>query len=618
MRLSDYILAYLADRGVTTVFGVTGAAIADLIDAFTRTDRVRFVVTQHEQAAANAAEGLARMTGGLGVAVATSGPGGTNLLTGIANCWYDSIPALFITGQINSKFLKTSLRLRQVGFQENDIVAMARPITKYAIQSRKPQDIRYLLDRLYYLATSGRPGPVLLDIPVDVLRAEVDLEIQRGTTGPPICPPPLLDLDIERYLAALSQAERPVLLIGGGVRLAGAVEAVRELGRVLGIPCIPTWNALDVFASDYDFYRGRVGTYGGPGRNFAVQNSDLLLAIGCRMSGRITGGLVESFARGAQRFSVDIDPALLDPALQTVKAHVNIECDAAVFIAALIAAAQMRTRRTFGGWLELTAEWRDKYNPANITPTGAGVNPYVFVAEMARQLTPRDVIVSDTGGNAVVVHQAFKTKTGQRLFSSHGHSAMGHALGQAIGACYAPGVERVICLIGDGGLQMSLPDLQTIRHYNLPIKIFVFNNGCYGIIKSYQDTNLGGRYTASGPDGYSAPDFENIMRAYNVPGAVIESREEFADIATVLSWPGPAICDVRMPGQWTYEPRIWGWQTGIEDQFPYLDRAEFRRNMLIPPMPGWETPAGPGGMLDGTTVSGRLSGVHAHLARRQR
>jgi len=604
MKLADYVIEFFADRGVRDVFVVYGAAIGDLVDAFTKTDRIRYLCVMHEQAGAFAAEVVTKISGRLGVTLVTSGPGGTNLVTGIANCWYDSIPNVFLTGQVHSQFMRSDPSIRQLGFQENDIVSIVKPITKYAVMVTDPARIRYELERAVWEATHGRPGPVLIDMPLDLQKVDVDPAALDGFT-PPIEAPgavPVADA-IERYLDALSRAERPVLLIGGGVRLADAVEEVRALGETLGIPCLPTWNALDVFTSDYALYRGRVGTYGGPGRNFAIQNADLLLTIGCRISGRITGGVPETFARAATKFFVDVDDANLDPKLQQVRGDVNVKCDAKAFAQALLARARVRGVKRFDAWLERTREWRDRYDPVRpeFRDTTGIVHPYVFMDELSRQLTARDVIVADCGGNVVVTNQAFRTKYGQRLISSNGNSPMGFSFAGAIGACVVaePG-QRVVCIIGDGGFNMNVQELQTLVTYELPLKTFIMNNHVYGITKAYQDTNFGGRYEAAGPKGYRPPDFVKLTEGYGVATETIaDHRDLAAKIARVLAHPGPIVCDVNMHEHIRYEPRIFGWNTPIEDMYPYLPREEFRANMAIEPMPGWEKPAMPGGARTG-------------------
>src|SRR3989344_5511455 len=292
MKVADFIINHLADRGIDKIFVVYGAANGDLIDAFARTNKTRYVAVMHEQAGGFAAEGYAKVSGKPGVAIATSGPGGINLVTPIGNCYYDSVACLFITGQINSQFLRPDPSIRQVGFQETDIVSIVKPITKYAKMVVNPLDIKYEMEKALFIAQDKRPGPVLLDIPLDIQKKDIDVSQLVGFDRDAVAASyntAVVDAQIGRYLNDLSRAERPVLMVGGGVRTAGAVDALLALGKQLKIPMFPTWNALDIVPSDYEYYGGRIGTYGGPGRNFGIQNSDLLLAVGSRISGRITG-----------------------------------------------------------------------------------------------------------------------------------------------------------------------------------------------------------------------------------------------------------------------------------------------------------------------------------------
>lgn len=614
MKLADFVIEYLRKIGIEKVFVVYGAASGDLIDAFSRVEGIDYVAVMHEQAGAFAVETCAKVSGELSCFIATSGPGGTNLLTGIANCYYDSVPSLFITGQINSRFLKKVNTLRQVGFQENDIVGMARPVTKMAEMVMAPEHIRFILDKAVETAQSGRPGPVLVDIPTDIQKMDVD-PVSLASERPKSKPSDygLARSQIREFIKDFKKAERPVLLVGGGIWSARAVYETRQLGAWLKVPCLPTWNAIDVFTSDYEFYRGRVGTYGGPGRNFAIQNSDLLLAIGTRISGRITGGYVEAFARGAKKYIVDIDEALLTPELQQVKGDVNIHCDAKSFIMMLLEelAGQELPDRTW--WLDKTKEWRDKYVPClpEYYQERDYVHPYVFMKVLSEELEPGDVVVADCGGNTVVTFQAFETKFGQRVCSSNGNSPMGYSFAGAMGACFLikqrailPGhqpVRRVICVIGDGGMNMNIQELQTLINYNLPLKTFIMNNHSYGITRQFQETNYEGRYLASGPDGYNPPDFVKVVKAYGIKTETIElgySLKNYDDvrekIKEVMNYPGAIVCDVDCGMFSRYEPRIFGWKTPIEDAFPYLPRDEFRSNMLIEPVEGWENPPMPG------------------------
>lgn len=598
MQVGDYVLQYLADLGVKKVFLVYGSAIGDIVDAFTRTARLEYVCVMHEQAGAFAAETLTKVDGSIGVCLVTSGPGGTNLVTGIANAWYDSIPNIYLTGQVQRMLIRKDPAIRQLGFQENDIVSMVKPITKFAATVMDPKQIKWVLDKAVYEATHGRPGPVLIDLPADLQKEDVDPSSLVGYVGDDPMPEYLQGLDqvIDTYLDRLNQAERPVLLGGGGIHLSGAVEAAQEVGRVLKIPCIPTWNALDIFSSDYPFYRGRVGTYGGPGRNFAVQNADLLLTLGCRISGRITGGVPHTFARAAYKVIVDVDKANLTPDFQEVKGDVNIYCDAKVFAKRLIERAKARKLKDFGPWLDRTLEWRDTYDATRMesAETSGIVNPYTFMRVLSEQLGPRDVVVADCGGNVVLTNQAFRTKTGQRLVSSNGNSPMGYAFAGAIGACFADARGKVVSIIGDGGFNVNIQELATVKNYNLPLKTFILNNHVYGITKAYQDTNFGGRYEASGPIGYAPPDFLKIAEAYGIHGVCITDHEDLAaQIQAVLEHEGPVVCDVNIHEWITYEPRIFGWSTPIEDMYPYLSREEFLSNLYIPPAPGWDNPVYP-------------------------
>lgn len=600
MKLSDYVVTYLRKIGVDKVFVVTGAAIADVIDSFTRVEGIDAIAVMHEQTASFASETYTKVSGKLGVSMATSGPGGTNLLTGIANCWYDSIPNLFITGQINSKFLRSDPSIRQVGFQENDIVSMSKPITKYSEIVTDPKKIKWTLEKAVYEAKTGRPGPVLIDLPIDIQKCDINPDELVGFIPNKNATFQMnkVEQSVNEYLTMLNNSQRPVLLVGGGVRLANAVDELRELGNLLKIPCLPTWNALDIIDSEYEYYRGRIGTYGGPGRNFAIQNSDLLLSIGSRISGRITGGVVESFARNAYKYIVDIDEVNLDPELQQVKGDTNIFCDAKDFIKLMIKLVNKKSIKTFDDWLEKTRLWREKYDPVLEEYNNSKfVNPYIFISELSKQLLPGDVIVGDCGGNVVVTNQAFKTKYGQRLCSSNGNSPMGYSFSGAIGACYAKGKNsnnNVICLISDGGFNMNIQDLQTVKLNNLPLKTFIMNNHVYGIIKAYQDTNLEGRHEASGPKGYNPPDFIKIVKAYGIETESIQNHSDLRKkIKKVLDYNGPIVCDVNMHEYYKYEPRIFGWKTPIEDMYPYLSREEFISNMFIDPVEGWKDPVLP-------------------------
>lgn len=607
MKVADFIISYLRDYGVKQVFQVYGAATGDLVDAFSRIEGIEFICPIHEQGGTFMIETIAKVTNKMQVFMATSGPGGLNALDGMANCYYDSVPALFITGQVNSKFLRKTVGQRQIGFQENDIVSMAKPVTKYSKMVTDSKMIKYELEKAIYIANCGRKGPVHLDIPTDLQKQDIEFGELLGYKAKNNGVPNWYKEDcIVLTIEALREAKRPVLLIGGGVHWSNAVELVRKLGEKLKIPCIPTWNATDIITSDYPYYAGRIGTFAGPGRNFTVQNCDLLISIGSRISGRITGGQVGLFAREATKIIVDIDPHMLDIETQEVKGDMNVCMDAKEYVSLLLDCLDGEKVPNWSKWMAQATEWADRYHP--VLPEYYNtefVHPYAFMQELSRQCKPGDIIITDSGGNAVTTFQCFETKYGQRLISSNGNSTMGYSFAGAIGVCFLPEYineqkGRVICIIGDGGMQMNIQELQTIKHYGLKLKTFILNNHCYGITTQFQGTNYGSRYLASGSNkdpklsGYSVPDFGAIANAYGIDIGYIGKRNMGNAINAMLTYPRAVVCDVNCGHYTKYEPRIFGWKTPIDDVYPYLPREEYRKNMTIKPYEGWENPAMPG------------------------
>ncbi|MDO8574169.1 MAG: thiamine pyrophosphate-binding protein [bacterium] len=602
MKVADFVINYLADYGIKEMFVVYGAANGDLIDAFTRTDKTRYIAVMHEQAGGFAAEVYAKVSGKPGVAIATSGPGGMNFVTPIGNFFYDSVPGLFITGQINSRFLRPDPTIRQVGFQETDIISIVRPITKYAVMITDPESIKYELEKALFLAQDGRPGPVLLDMPLNIQKQEIDpdkligFDPETEKTGYSL---DAIDEKIDRFLEDLKKAKRPSLMIGGGVRIAGAVEKLLEIGRKLKIPMYPTWNALDIITSDYEYYGGRIGTYGGRGRNFGLQNSDLVLAVGSRISGRITGGNLSSFLREAKKYVVDVDITLLQKKLQQVPFDVSIHADAKLFLDRLSKKLETYSVPDFHEWTTKVIGWKDKYDPVKpeYFEQKEYVNPYAFFRVLSEAMSKDDILVGDCGGNIVVSNHAFETKQGQRNITNNGNSPMGFSFAGAMGAWFASDKKQnVVCTIGDGGMNMNIQELQTFINYGIKVKTFIVNNHIYGITKAFQETNFEGRMEACGPKGYNPPDFVKVANAYGIKTVTISNNSELKEkIKEVLDYDGPIICDVNCHEWHTYEPRIFGWKTPIEDMYPYLPREEFKANMFIQPLEGWESPEMPGG-----------------------
>ena len=593
MKVADYIIDYLADYGIEDVFLVYGAANGDLVDAFTRNDKIRYVAVMHEQGGGFSAEGHAKISGKIGVALATSGPGGMNFVTPIGNCYYDSIPCLFITGQINSQFMRPDKSIRQIGFQETDIVSVVEPMTKYAKTITDPSDVKYELEKAIHLATEGRPGPVLLDIPINVQKQDID---EKTLLGYDVGLKTTYDVgainkQIDTYIEDLKNSERPCLMIGGGVRLSGAVDELLELGRELKIPMFPTWNALDIVCSDYEYYGGRIGTYGGAGRNFGIQNSDLLLAIGSRISGRITGGNIHTFAREAKKYMVDVDKAGLQKKLQQVPFEECIYSDAKLFIELLMERLKSEDLPDFGWWVDKVMGWKVKYDPVtkSMFEPKKYPHPYAFTRILSEEMKSNDIFVADCGGNIVVSNHAFETKVGQRYFTNNGNSPMGFSFAGAIGAAIAADEsQNVVCVIGDGGFNMNIQELQTIVNYQIPVKTIILNNHIYGITKAFQETNFEGRAEACGPVGYNPPNFVDIVEAYKIPTMIVDDGSDYEkvreQIREFLNHDGPIVMDLNCHEYHTYDPKIVGWETPIEDMYPYLSDEEFNDNMYIKPI----------------------------------
>jgi acetolactate synthase I/II/III large subunit len=615
VRLADYVINFLAEQGIKEVFCVYGSANGDLIDAFTRNDKIRYICTLHEQAAGFAAEAYSRVSKKFGVASATSGPGGHNLITPIANCYYESVPVLFITGQQITKFLKKTNKIRQNAFQETEIIEIVSPIIKYSKMILDKKSIRHELEKSIHLMTSGRPGPVLLDIPIDIQKSMIDPNTLIGFVKDES-----LEILNERknnaqnfiieYIGDLKKAKRPAIIVGGGVRLAGCEKELLELLKLLKVPVFPTWNALDTIASDFEFYGGRIGTYGGDGRNFGIQNCDLLLCLATRVSGRITGGNPSYFARGAKKYIVDIDAEILKDGQHDVKFDKKLCHDIKDFITEfLLQYSKVDDRNSgynewtpafwntgFSEWNKVVQNWKDQYrvvSPQYYKETRP-VNPYVFIELLGKKLKNNDIIIGDCGGNIVITSQALQTKTGQMFFSNNSNSPMGFSFSAAIGAWFASKPDQnVVCIIGDGGMNMNIQELQTLCNYKIGIKVIILNNKIYGITKAFQKTNFNGRFEACGPKGYNPPDFGKVVRAYGIEYFSITSNNEISIdkiLEKVLSYPhnSPVVLNVDCQEYHKYIPRIVGWNTPIEDMYPYLPREEFKKNMFIDPVEHWQ------------------------------
>ncbi|MCX6008150.1 MAG: thiamine pyrophosphate-binding protein [Chloroflexi bacterium] len=597
MRLADYVVHTLADKGVKHVFMITGGGAMHLNDAFGLEQRIQYVCNLHEQACAMAAEGYARTAEKMAVVCVTSGPGGTNTLSGVLGQWMDSIPALYISGQVRfeTTIASTDLPLRQLGDQEANIVDIVRPITKYAAMVTDPQLIRYHLEKAMHLAVSGRPGPVWLDIPLNVQSSSIeetnlksyDPEEDAHTTRPG-----LVEEQINEVIERLSMSERPVILAGAGIRLAGAADAFYHLAERLGIPVQVAWDAIDLFPSAHPLYAGRPSTMGQRGANFIFQNADLLLSLACRLNVRQIGYTFPAVARAAYKISVDIDPAELKK--PTIKIDLPINADVGEFIRTLHMRLRSRELPQKTAWLSWCKERTQRY-PVVLPEyyrRRKPVNPYVFCDMLSERLDAQDVMVSSNGASCVIPIQVMQIKRGQRHIVNSGSAAMGYGLPAAIGACFANGRKRVICFEGDGSIQMNIQELETIAYHRLPVKIFLFNNSGYLSVRTTQNNFFDGHLVGeSTKSGVGFPDFVKLAKAYGIPACRITSHSQFEEtIERVLDSDGPVLCDVIMdPGQ-LFSPRTASQRlpdgrmvsSPLEDMFPFLEEREFLSNMIIP------------------------------------
>lgn len=585
MLVADYILDYLAKQGIKEVFLMTGGAISFVVDAFHGRKDIGYVCIAHEQAAAMAADAYARLGPNLAATMVTSGPGATNLITGICCSWFDSIPVLHISGQVNTYEQKGNTNVRQIGFQETDIVSVVKPITKFAAQLDKPENIRYLLEKATYIAKSGRPGPVLIDIPQDFQRVEINPKKLKGFT--PVeknqTNSNSVAKQVEKTLTLLESAKRPVLLVGYGTRIAKAEKDIIKLALKLKIPVVTSWSAKDIFIHEFPYLIGQIGVYGHRSANFTVQNADVLLSIGSRLDTRQTGGKPQTFARGAKKIIVDIDASELNK--KKVVPDIAINADAKLVIKELLSKSTKSSLGDHTEWLEKCITWKNAYPMVlpEYRKEDKYVNPYVFSQRLSQLLDDNAVVIPDDGGHLTWTMQGFEVKGTQRLISAFGNSPMGYALPASMGASLALGKKQIICIDGDGSLQINIQELQTIAHYKIPVKIFVLNNEGYGIIKQFQELYLGSRFEASGK-GYSHPDFIKVAKAYDIKTYNLKNHKNLDTvIQAVLKEKGPVLVNVHLNPRQKLIPKL---QFGkpIEDLSPALSRKEFLKNMSIEPL----------------------------------
>lgn len=597
IKLSDYVFQFIAELGVRHVFLVVGGGAMHLNDSLTRRNDLEFVCNLHEQACAIAAEAYARVANNLGVALVTTGPGGTNAITGLVGAWQDSTPCLFLSGQVKRSDLMCGRGVRQMGVQEVDIVSLVRTVTKYACTIMDPWTIRYHLEKAVFLARAGRPGPVWIDIPLDVQAALIEPEKLSGFDATDIVPADersLVKKEIEKIIDLLNESDRPVLLGGNGIRLAGAQNGFLRLVDGLAIPVLLTWPAMDLLPEAHELLAGRPGSAAPRGANFTLQNSDFLLALGTRLDLVLTGFAPEKLARAAKKVAVDVDPnelAKLNHILDYA-----ICADASVFIREFLQQVERVKRKDRSAWMMRCLEWKRKYPvvlPEHRQPIEK-VSCYYLTEVLSDCLQADDVIVPGSSGFGVEIFLlAFKVKAGQRIFNTTALGAMGFGLPAAIGACLASGRRRTVCVDGDGGFQLNIQELETLRRLDLPVKCFVLNNGGYGSITAMQERYFGRLIGSDAKSGLTLPDLVKVASAYGLTSCRITGQADLkAEINNVLEMPGPVICDVLMRRDEQRAPSLSSAQKPngmmvskpLEDLWPFLERNEFLSNMIVPPI----------------------------------
>ena len=582
MNLSDYVLKHLASKKIKEVFLITGGAISFLVDAFSRTKKINYISVAHEQAAAMMADSYSRLGPNYSCTMATSGPGATNLITGIACSYFDSIPSLHITGQVNTyeqqESHKSTKNVRQVGFQETDIVAISKPITKFSYKIKKPSEIKYILEKAYHIATTGRPGPVLIDIPMNFQRVKVNPKKLRSFH--PVANSYFLNIkkEISKIQKKLDESNKPVLILGGGIKNGKAEKELEVFLKKFEIPVVTTWSGVDLIEHKNNNYIGNIGVYGSRAANFAVQNSDLILCLGTRLDTRITGGNPKSFARNAKKIVIDIDENELGKT-RGLKIDFKIKTDIKNFF---INYNKFYLKKTIKKkWLLKCKKWKTSYPiiQKQFFNDKKYVNPYVLMNELSEILNNKDIIIADDGGHLTWTIQSFRVEKGQKLFSAFGNSPMGYALPASIGASVVKNKSRVICIDGDGSVQINLQELHTINKLKLPIKIFILNNNGYGIIKQFQELYLGKRFEASGK-GVSNPNFKKISNAFNINYNLLKNHKDLNKLKKIISSKKAEIVEVNIKPNQKIIPKL---QFGkpIEDLSPLLPRKEFLDNMDI-------------------------------------
>lgn len=592
-RLSDYVIRRIVEEGVKDIFLVSGGGGMFLLDSIGNNKDINYICNHHEQSSIMSAETYSRITGNLGVALVTTGPAATNAITGVACAWNDSIPLLVISGQAKSTSLIGDTGLRQNGVHEVDIEKIIKPITKYAVTVTDSRDIKYHIDKAIFLARSGRPGPVWIDIPIDIQSKMIDSEMQFGFDIT-YNPKGITVGELHQVVEMIQEAKRPIVLTGNGIRLGKAMTEFFEFLDITQIPVVTTKNAFDIVHDDFNLLAGRVGTYGQRAGNFAIQNSDLVIVLGSRLSQPTTGYEFKLFAMNAKKIVVDID------ALQLIYSNIKIDLKINVgllkFFWGINPLLKSEVIPDFSEWNERCQQYRTDFPIVNDHQKNRTdyVDPYYFYEVLSQEADNDDILVTDQGIAFYAFTTAYKLKEGQRAFTNGGFSPMGYGLPASIGACIANDKKRILSVHGDGGLEMNIQELQTIVHNKLPIKIFVFNNQGYTSIKHTQIGYFNGHFVGCEKDsGITCPDFKKVAQAYEIKTFYIDNHSDMKlMIQMALNYPNACLIEVMLdPFQPVY-PRVMSEKRedgtlvsgSLDNMFPFLAEEERNEQMIRVPV----------------------------------
>lgn len=595
IKVSDYIIKFLVNIGVKHVFMLPGGGWMHMLDSLGKSQEIKYICNLHEQAAAIAAEAYGQYTNNLGVAMVTTGPGGTNAVTGVAAAWIDSTPCMIISGQVKRADMIGKSGLRQMGAQEVDIIPIVKPITKYAVSVTDPLKIRCSLEEALYLAQNGRRGPVWVDVPLDVQGQMID----ENDLLPFIPPQETVNENetqdfknkISETIKLINTAKRPVILAGNGIWLADAENEFLKLIEQLNIPVLTTWKSVDLLPENHRLYAGRPGSIGQRGANFVLQNSDLLITIGARMDLPQTAYNHKNFGKSAKKVIVDIDECEINKMQMNI--DVPIVCNAKNFIGELLNKKDKIAYTDDSNWIEKCSQWKTKYPVVleEYRNQKDYVNSYVLIDVLSQEMNSEDLLVPGSSGScSEVTMQTFKVKKGQNVLNNQGFGSMGFGLPASIGACIASGNKRTVCVNGDGGFQLNIQELETVKRLNLPIKFFILNNNGYGSIRNMQRNHFEGHYVGSEENsGMSLPDITQLAKVYGIPCERIYNQENLNEkIKNILNTDGPFICDVMLDPEQPTSPRVSSIKLEdgsmvskpMEDMWPFLTQEELEANMI--------------------------------------